>query len=407
MGKNDIIKLSPFSTVIDNYRAGKMVLLADDVKRENEGDLVIAAEHITPEAISFMMTNARGLICVSLSQEIAARLELNLQTEINNSPFSTAFTVSVDHKDVASHGVTASARAFTIQKLLDPDSRPEDFVIPGHIFPLIANPAGVIGRAGHTEGSVDLSRLSGLKPAGVICEVLNEDGTMARGDDLNLFSARHTIPLTTVAEIVRQRIEKEVLMREVSQSVMNTDHGKFNVRVFQDDVDRKEHLVLTRGDIEASTNKNSAPLVRIHSECLTGDVFGSRRCDCGAQLSSSLEMIKSEGLGIVLYLRQEGRGIGLENKVKAYALQDDGDDTVEANIKLGFMPDERSFAVAAKMLQALGVEKLKLITNNPQKIKALSKYGIQVTERVPISIAPDPYSTKYLATKKEKLGHLL
>jgi len=404
---NDVIKLSPFSEVIREYKAGKMILLADDVKRENEADLVVAAEHVTPEIISFMMTEARGLVCVSIPHEVASRLNLSLQAEVNNSPFSTAFTVSVDHKDVASYGVTAKARAFTIKKLLDPDAKPEDFVTPGHVFPLIADPAGVIGRAGHTEGSADLSRITGSVPAGVICEVLNEDGTMACGEELNSFSDKHKILLTTVAEIVRHRIDEEVLVREVVCSKMQTDHGEFDVRVFQDDVDRKEHIVLSLGKIEALRDENNAPLIRIHSECLTGDVFGSRRCDCGAQLSQSMDLIKSEGLGIVLYLRQEGRGIGLENKVKAYALQDGGHDTVEANLKLGFMPDERSFAVAAKILQTLGVSRVRLITNNPEKILAIKKHGIEVLERIAVSTEPDAHSVKYLSTKKEKLGHLL
>jgi len=397
------LTLTPFEEVISAFKAGKMVIIADDADRENEGDLVIATEKVTGEALNFMMNEARGLICVSLSKELGIRLDLPPQVSDNQSPFSTPFTVSVDHRNVASEGVTANARAFTMRMLVAPESTASDFVSPGHVFPLIANDAGVLGRQGQTEGSLDLARISGCIPSGVLCEILMPDGTMARGNDLLNFSQGYSIPITSVAAIIDYRIHREIFVREVSHAKLNTSFGEFETKVFIDDADQKEHLVVLIGDPFSV----KSPLVRIHSECLTGDVFGSLRCDCGEQLNRSLDLMRREGSGIVLYLRQEGRGIGLLDKLRAYALQDQGHDTVDANIRLGFEADQRDFAVASHILQSLGIRSLKLVTNNPRKLEALNSHGITVTERIPIVCEPTEYSKAYLETKRTKLGHLL
>ncbi len=398
------IQCAPFDQVIASFRAGKMVVLVDDARRENEGDLVIATEKLTTEAVSFMMREARGLICVSISRERAQKLNLPLQVLSNNSPFNTPFTVSVDHRSVGNDGVTASSRVKTMRALVDPDARPEDFVSPGHVFPLIANPLGVIGRQGQTEGSFDLARFAGFSPSGVICEILGSDGNVVRGKALQEFADSHDILISSVEEIIRHRVREEILLREVARSPLHTDYGTFLTCVFQDDVDGKEHLALVKEPLVDS--KEGAALVRIHSECLTGDVFGSRRCDCGAQLAFSLAKIAEQG-GVLLYLQQEGRGIGLGNKLQAYALQDQGHDTVEANIKLGFPADMRDYAVAARMLHSLGVRRVRLLTNNPDKVAHLAKFAIEVSERIPVIVQPDEFSVGYLRTKKEKMGHLL
>jgi 3,4-dihydroxy 2-butanone 4-phosphate synthase/GTP cyclohydrolase II len=401
------LNLSNIDEVIKDFADGKMIIIVDDKKRENEGDLVVATEKVTSEIISFMMHHARGMICVSISDELAGRLKLPLQVLNNNSPFNTPFTVSVDHKSVAGKGMTASARIRTLKALMDDDTEPEDMLTPGHVFPLIANPSGVIARQGQTEGSYDLARLAGLKASGVICEILNENGTMARGPDLNNFSALHKIKICSVEQIIKFRVAKEVLVKKVANSLLHTDYGDFSTSVFEDELEGKEHLALVHGDIYAEQKAGRPVLTRIHSECLTGDIFGSRRCDCGSQLAFAMNEIVKCGSGVVLYLRQEGRGIGLLNKLKAYELQDRGHDTVEANIKLGFEPDQREYAVAANILNTLGVKRMKLMTNNPRKIQTLEAFGLIVEGRIPVVGASDPYSKDYLETKRTKLGHLL
>lgn len=397
------VELSSFDEVLRDVQAGKAVIIIDDKNRENEGDIVIAAECVTAEHLSFMMREARGLICVSLSQAVAERLELPLQAINNASQFGTPFTVNVDHHSVADKGVSASARATTIKALIDPKSAANDFVTPGHVFPLVAHPAGVLGRKGQTEGSFDLARLAGFNSSGVICEILADDGTMARGAVLNEFAKKHALTVTSVAEITRYRLEQEVRVRLLRQSEEETDFGNFSVSVFKDDVDGKEHLALSLGDLQ---NANVAPLVRVHSECLTGDVFGSQRCDCGAQLSDALQQIRASGCGALLYLRQEGRGIGLTNKLKAYELQDSGLDTVEANVHLGFAPDQRDFVVAARILESLGLRRIRLITNNPEKIAVLERSGIEVVERVKSIVKVSADAASYVQVKRAKLGHL-
>jgi len=400
------LDIAPFSEVVSEFHQGKMVVMVDDADRENEGDLVLATEKVTPEAISFMMREARGLICVTVSGSVAERLNIPLQTLTNNSTFQTPFTVSVDAREVAGFGVTAKGRARTMLRIVSDEAVAGDFISPGHVFPLIASPAGVIGRQGQTEGSFDLARLSGLTPSGIICEILNPDGSMARGAELNAFARKFGLKITSVAEVLRHRIAHEVLVREIARTELTTLQGRFTAFVLADDVSRKEHLALVYGDI-AKAAREGAPLVRIHSECLTGDVLGSRRCDCGPQLNRALGALVEEGAGIVLYLRQEGRGIGLANKLRAYALQDQGHDTVDANLALGFAPDLRDFAVAAKMLSTFGVSAVRLMTNNPEKVKALEVFGVRVSKRVPIVVEPDEYSRSYLETKRTKLGHLI
>lgn len=395
-----------FEDLLARFRRGEPLLVLDDEQRENEGDVIIAAEAVTPQMISFLMTEARGLICVSITDQRAQQLGFPFQVDTNNSPFQTPFAVSVDAEEVASVGVTASARAKTIRLIVNPSATATDFRTPGHIFPLIANDAGVLGRAGHTEGALDLARLAGLAPASVLCEVLNADGTMARGDDLLNFAAKHGMAVTSIAEIRAYRLRNEIAVRRLSTGSVSTDCGDFTAHLFVDDAGHKEHLALVRGDL-SQVPTSYAPLVRIHSECLTGDVFGSRRCDCGGQLENALRSVVDEGSGVILYLRQEGRGIGLENKLKAYALQDQGRDTVEANLELGFRADERDFAVGAHILRALGLHRIRLVTNNPRKTAAMERCGITVVERIPSLAAPDPCSHGYLTTKREKLGHHL
>ncbi len=398
------VRTSPFSEVLEAFGKGEMVIIADDATRENEGDIAVATEMLTEAQMQFMMQHARGLICVSISVERAEALNLPLQVINNSSPFQTPFLVSVDHKLVAGNAVSAAARAQSMRQLIAKEAKAEDFVSPGHIFPLAANPDGVVARRGQTEGSFDLARLAGLQPSGVICEILNPDGTMARGKELEEFALRHGLKMTSVEDILRYRVTNEILVHQVGQARLNTDWGEFDTIVFEDDFDGKEHLALVRGDVRGA---KVAPLLRLHSECLTGDVFGSRRCDCGKQLALAMEAIVQEGCGIILYLRQEGRGIGLTNKLRAYALQEEGHDTVEANIRLGFEPDARDFAVAAKMLEQLQLRKVRLMTNNPRKLSSLQDLGIEVTERIPLQAAEDEYCRAYLRAKKEKLGHIL
>ncbi len=389
--------------VLKELREGKMVILVDDEDRENEGDLVIAAEKITPEAINFMAKYGRGLICLSLDPEIVEQLKLPLMVYDNQTPFKTAFTVSIEARHGVTTGISAADRAHTILTAVSDDARPEDLVQPGHVFPLRARRGGVLFRTGQTEGSVDLARLAGLKPAGVICEIMNDDGTMARMPELMKFGKKHDIKIATVADVIAYRMRNESFVKKAAETVLPTPYGEFKAVAFVNDIDDYEHLALIKGDIDPE----EPTLVRVHSQCLTGDVFGSYRCDCGSQLEEAMEMVQKEGLGVILYMQQEGRGIGLCNKVKAYALQDQGRDTVEANEELGFEADLRDYGVGAQILASLGVKRMKLMTNNPRKIIGLEGYGLEMVERVPIETKPRPENMKYLMTKCQKLGHLM
>ncbi len=389
--------------VLEDLRDGKMIILVDDEDRENEGDLTIAAEKVTPEAINFMAKYGRGLICLSLDAEIVDRLKLPLMVYDNRTPFKTAFTVSIEASHGVTTGISAADRAHTVQTAVADDSRPEDLIQPGHIFPLRARRGGVLFRTGQTEGSVDLARLAGLKSASVICEVMNDDGTMARLPDLEKFAQKHGLKIATVADIIAYRMRKEIFVHNAAETILPTPFGDFKAVAFVNDIDDYEHLALVKGEIDPEKEV----LVRVHSQCLTGDTFGSYRCDCGAQLEKAMELVQKEGLGVILYMQQEGRGIGLANKLKAYALQDKGRDTVEANEELGFEADLRDYGVGAQILVSLGVRKMRLMTNNPKKIIGLDGYGLEVIDRVPIEIEPRPENKKYLLTKCEKLGHLM
>jgi 3,4-dihydroxy 2-butanone 4-phosphate synthase/GTP cyclohydrolase II len=389
---------------LQDIRAGRMVIVVDDEDRENEGDLCMAAEKATPEAINFMAREGRGLICVTLTEAASDALGLAPMVEDNTSLFRTAFTVSIDARLNVTTGISASDRAETILATVRDGARPDDLVRPGHVFPLRARDGGVLVRAGQTEGSVDLSRLAGLKPAGVICEIMNDDGTMARMPDLEKFAEKHGLRIVSIADIIAYRLKKDRLVRRMVETVVPTKHGgEFRAIAYENDVDSHEHLALVRGEISG----DDPVLVRVHSECLTGDVFGSERCDCGEQLKASLKMIAKEGRGVFLYMHQEGRGIGLVNKLKAYKLQDGGLDTVEANEKLGFKADLRDYGIGAQILVDLGVKKMRMMTNNPKKIKGLEGYGLEVVERVPIETHPHDKNVKYLKVKKEKMGHIL
>jgi 3,4-dihydroxy 2-butanone 4-phosphate synthase/GTP cyclohydrolase II len=398
----------PFDRVedaIEDIRQGRMVIVADDEDRENEGDLVMAAAEVTPEHINFMTMHGRGLICVTLTEERADELDLPLMTEANTDPQGTAFTVSVDaHRRFGvTTGISAHDRAKTVQVILDPRTRPTDLRRPGHMMALRAKPGGVLRRVGQTEASVDLARLAGLAPMGVICEILNADGTMARRPQLEVFAKEHDLRFITVAQLVAYRLTKTRLVRRVAEADLPTRLGEFKVIGYESIVDQREHLALVKGDISSKGNV----LVRMHSECMTGDVFGSLRCDCGEQLAAAMRRIEEEGAGAIVYLRQEGRGIGLGNKLKAYALQDEGMDTVEANERLGFKPDLRDYGIGAQILLDLGLHSIRLLTNNPRKIVGLEGYDIEITGREPLTVKPGEHNHKYLATKKTKLGHIL
>lgn len=389
---------------IRDVREGRPVILVDDEDRENEGDLVVAAEKVTPEIINFMAGYGRGLICLTLTEEKADSLNLHPMVAENTSPQGTAFTVSIDARKGITTGISAYDRAVTILTAVADDARPEDLVRPGHIFPLRARKGGVLVRAGQTEGSVDLARLSGLKPSGVICEIMKGDGTMARMPDLEVFAKEHNLKIVTVADIVEYRLRKERLVRRIAVTTLPTCYGgRFTAIAYENDIDFHEHLALVKGEI----NPEEPVLVRVHSECLTGDVFGSERCDCGEQLKAAMRMIERENKGVFLYMHQEGRGIGLANKLKAYALQDKGLDTVEANHKLGFKDDLRDYGIGAQILLDLGVRKMRLMTNNPRKIVGLEGYGLEVVERVSIETIPHRGNIDYLRIKKEKMGHII
>ena len=397
--------VSRIEEVIKDIRAGKMVILVDDEDRENEGDLCMAAEAVTPEAINFMAKYGRGLICLTLDRAHVKRLNLPMMVEKNKSPFETGFTVSIEARTGVTTGISAADRARTIQVAADPNAQPEDIVSPGHIFPLRARRGGVLERTGQTEGSVDLARLSGMTSAGVICEIMKDDGTMARMPDLEEFAAEHDMKIATIADLVAYRLRRDTLVhRAVEARLPSHFGGEFKAIVYANDVDKHEHLALVKGEIDP----DKEVMVRVHSECLTGDVFGSDRCDCGAQLQEAMRMVSEAGAGVILYMRQEGRGIGLVNKLKAYALQDnEGLDTVDANIELGFKPDLRDYGIGAQILRDLGVRKMCLLTNNPKKIVGLEGYDLEVTSRKSIEIKPVAENFSYLKSKKDRMGHLL
>ena len=397
--------VSNIEDVIEDIRNGKMVILVDDEDRENEGDLCMAAEAVTPEAVNFMAKYGRGLICLTLDRQIVKKLQLPMMVKDNKSPFGTGFTVSIEARTGVTTGISAADRARTIEAAVAPDAKPEDLVSPGHIFPLRARRGGVLERTGQTEGSVDLARLAGMLPTGVICEIMKDDGTMARMPDLEKFAESHDLKIATIADLVAYRLRRDTLVhRAVEARLPSHFGGEFRAIVYSNDVDKHEHLALVKGDIDPEKEI----MVRVHSECLTGDVFGSDRCDCGAQLQEAMRMVSEAGSGVILYMRQEGRGIGLINKLKAYALQDnEGLDTVDANIELGFKPDLRDYGIGAQILRDLGVRKMCLLTNNPKKIVGLEGYDMVVTSRMSIEVGAVPENLDYLRCKKDRMGHML
>ena len=395
--------LATIPEAIEDIKAGKFVIVVDDEDRENEGDLVMAAEKVDADAINFMAVHGRGLICMPITGERLDELKIPMMTNNNTSNFGTAFTVSVEAKHGTSTGISAADRAQTVQTIIDPKTRPEDLVMPGHMFPLRARDGGVLVRAGQTEATVDLARLAGLYPAGVCCEIMNEDGTMARLPQLEVIAEKFGLKIVSVADLIAYRYRHERLVQRVAEAKLPTPYGEFTVIAYKSQTDPAEHLALVTGDVAT----DEPILVRVHSQCLTGDVFHSMRCDCGEQIEMAMKKIAGEGRGVVLYMRQEGRGIGIHNKIKAYALQDKGLDTVEANLSLGFEPDLRDYGIGAQILADLGVRNMRLMTNNPKKMSGLESYGLKITETVPLTTQPNQYNRRYLQTKQKKLGHLL
>ncbi len=396
--------ISTIPEAIEDIKNGKMVILVDDEDRENEGDLFMASEFVTPEAINFMARYGRGLICLTLSEELAQKLNLHLMVNDNQSRFKTAFTVSIEARRGVTTGISAHDRATTIRAAIADNVKPDDIVSPGHVFPILARKGGVLQRTGQTEGSVDLARLAGLKPSGVICEIMKDDGTMARMPDLEIFAKEHGLKIVTIADLINFRMKTESFVRRAATATLPTAFGgDFKFIVYENDVDEMKHVALVKGEI----TPEDAVLVRVHSECMTGDVFGSMRCDCGDQLHTAMEIINEAGKGVIVYMHQEGRGIGLVNKVKAYDLQEHGRDTVEANIELGFKEDLRDYGIGAQILVDLGVKKIRMLTNNPKKVVGLEGYGMAIVERIPIEIKPNEDNLRYLRTKKEKMGHIL